>query len=578
MATNEILTTASVDNGTNLLTQVEYAADVQRPTGQATGVARSKFINKTLRQLSLIAAAVAQFIADRQATNVTDGLAPTALGGMFEQALVNRQIATATGTADAILLALAPTATAFSQGLICFKSTAQNATTTPTIKRDGLTAKPLVKGSNQPVAVADIPAAGAWMWIQYDPALDKEVLLNPATGVTASGAGAQLLSTAAAVAAGAMTLTLNSGTLEFRNPTLTNGVPFQRSVATPVNVVVPNGAPMGSTSAVQGALLLLAIDATHLGGAVEAAVVSEAAGLILDESGLISTTAINTAGVVTGSIAVTGVMTVTAVISGSLTVGQQLVGAGIPAGTYITSLGTGTGGTGTYNTNCLSVIASTTITGSAGFGIYSAVARAGVPYRIISEVVSTQAAAGTWNTAPSAIKPVGGLFAPRGASNPPRAFKYFRADNGTIFTAPDGVTRVWITATGAGGGGGGGTSTCGYSGGAGAAVVRVPVDVVPGTQYTLTVGLGGTAGVSTTDGLAGGATSFGSLLTCAGGGGGSSNSNPGCSGPTARAYNTVASTQMLGVGQTNIGSGGHATGAAGVYGGTGGDGAMLIEY
>ena len=190
MATNEILTTASVDNGTNLLTQVEYAADVQRPTGQATGVARSKFINKTLRQLSLIAAAVAQFIADRQATNVTDGLAPTALGGMFEQALVNRQIATATGTADAILLALAPTATAFSQGLICFKSTAQNATTTPTIKRDGLTAKPLVKGSNQPVAVADIPAAGAWMWIQYDPVLGKEVLLNPATGVAASGAAA----------------------------------------------------------------------------------------------------------------------------------------------------------------------------------------------------------------------------------------------------------------------------------------------------------------------------------------------------------------------------------------------------
>lgn len=190
MATNEILTTASVDNGTNLLTQVEYAADVQRPTGQATGVARSKFINKTLRQLSLIAAAVAQFIADRQATNVTDGLTVSAVGGMFEQALVNRQIATATGTADAILLALAPTATAFSQGLLCFKATAANTSSTPTVKRDGLTAKPLVKGSDLPLTVGDIPATGAWMWIQYDPALDKEVLLNPATGVASSGAGA----------------------------------------------------------------------------------------------------------------------------------------------------------------------------------------------------------------------------------------------------------------------------------------------------------------------------------------------------------------------------------------------------
>ena len=188
MATNEILTTASVDNGTNLQTQSEYSADAQRPTGQSSGVARSKFINKTLRQLSLIAAAVAQFIADRQATNVTDGLAPTALGDMFEQALVNRQIATATGTADAILLALAPTATTFSQGLLCFKATAANASASPTVKRDGLTAKPLVKGSNLPLTVADIPAAGAWMWIQYDPVLDKEVLLNPATGVVTAAA------------------------------------------------------------------------------------------------------------------------------------------------------------------------------------------------------------------------------------------------------------------------------------------------------------------------------------------------------------------------------------------------------
>lgn len=45
----------------------------------------------------------------------------------------------------------------------------------------------------------------------------------------------------------------------------------------------------------------------------------------------------------------TNVMTVTAVTTGTLKVGQQVVSAGIPENTYIASLGTGTGGTGTYN-------------------------------------------------------------------------------------------------------------------------------------------------------------------------------------------------------------------------------------
>jgi hypothetical protein len=50
---------------------------------------------------------------------------------------------------------------------------------------------------------------------------------------------------------------------------------------------------------------------------------------------------------VTASFATT-VMTVTAT-TGVLAVGQSITGAGIPANTYIASLGTGTGGAGTYN-------------------------------------------------------------------------------------------------------------------------------------------------------------------------------------------------------------------------------------
>ena len=47
----------------------------------------------------------------------------------------------------------------------------------------------------------------------------------------------------------------------------------------------------------------------------------------------------------------TGVLTVSAVSVGQILVGQMISGVGVPPGIYITSNGTGTGYTGTYNTN-----------------------------------------------------------------------------------------------------------------------------------------------------------------------------------------------------------------------------------
>lgn len=63
---------------------------------------------------------------------------------------------------------------------------------------------------------------------------------------------------------------------------------------------------------------------------------------------------------VTGSISGT-TLTVTAVGSGILEVGQLLTGTGVTAGTTITALGTGTGGTGTYTVSASQTVASTTI-------------------------------------------------------------------------------------------------------------------------------------------------------------------------------------------------------------------------
>lgn len=72
MPSSNILPFAVTDTGTNLLTDAAYAADSQRTIGHQPGIARSKLENKALRQTSLIAAGVGQFLANHQANNITD--------------------------------------------------------------------------------------------------------------------------------------------------------------------------------------------------------------------------------------------------------------------------------------------------------------------------------------------------------------------------------------------------------------------------------------------------------------------------------------------------------------------------
>lgn len=86
--TNEILPFASTNTGTNLLTQAEYTSDAQRTTGNQPGIARSKLVNKAMRQSSLLAAGLAEFIADYQANNVTDGLTPQQVADYLVNAIL----------------------------------------------------------------------------------------------------------------------------------------------------------------------------------------------------------------------------------------------------------------------------------------------------------------------------------------------------------------------------------------------------------------------------------------------------------------------------------------------------------
>jgi hypothetical protein len=92
----------------------------------------------------------------------------------------------------------------------------------------------------------------------------------------------------AAVAANALTITLNPTTLNFRSATLTSGAVETRIMTSAASVVVSSGSTLGTTSAVQSRIVVLALDNV---GTVELAVVNLAGGNDLTETGLINTTA-----------------------------------------------------------------------------------------------------------------------------------------------------------------------------------------------------------------------------------------------------------------------------------------------
>lgn len=69
---NEILKFCETDTGTNLPTQAAYTADVQRTTGNQPGIAKSKLVNKALRQSAWISKVFADYLIQQTGGNVTD--------------------------------------------------------------------------------------------------------------------------------------------------------------------------------------------------------------------------------------------------------------------------------------------------------------------------------------------------------------------------------------------------------------------------------------------------------------------------------------------------------------------------
>lgn len=132
------------------------------------------------------------------------------------------------------------------------------------------------------------------------------------------------------------------------------------------------------------------------------------------------------------------------------------------------------------------------------------------------------------------------------------------------FTAPGGITKVFVTLIGGGGGGaGGGLSEAGGGGAGGELLLKAPYTVTPGGTYSVVVGSGGAGGESGAglgNGAAGGDSTFDGTLTADGG--------PGGTGSGATSPGGASDLD----GADGSGNDGGAAGVqAGIKGGDGGD-------
>ena len=181
MATNEILQFCATDTKSNLLTQSEYEADGERIIGNQPGIARSKFVNKVLRQTSAVAAGLGEFIKNG-GNDCTDAQAPAVIASGIENSVVKfgrPPIASAEGTADAIY-ATFNTDIHFTDGeqIIVRAAMANTGAATLAVGIDG-TAKNIYKDNNVALIAGDIAGLGHWLELAFDATLDKWCLLNP---------------------------------------------------------------------------------------------------------------------------------------------------------------------------------------------------------------------------------------------------------------------------------------------------------------------------------------------------------------------------------------------------------------
>ena len=173
-----------------VLEQSEYETSQVLREGFKKGLARSVEVNKAIRQASSIAAVVAEFAAEKSGKDMLDNGDVGILKENFETALSavsSLLIAEVQGTSDVLNASFTPTLRELKNGtLVHVRAKERNRIKTPVFKADETGEKVIVKGNNLNLEDGDIAGGGHWLELQYDEALDKWVLQNPAKGITPS--------------------------------------------------------------------------------------------------------------------------------------------------------------------------------------------------------------------------------------------------------------------------------------------------------------------------------------------------------------------------------------------------------
>ena len=168
--------------------QEEYENSPAVRDGFRKGLARSQEVNKAIRQATSIAAAVAQFTADKSGEDMLDNGDINTLKQNFEMAIgsISASLtAEAEGTADGLVASFTPKLKQLTQGkTVLVRAKEKNTGKIPTLKVEEFEAKPIVKGNNLSLEAGDIAGGGHWLELQYDSHLDKWVLQNPAKGIS----------------------------------------------------------------------------------------------------------------------------------------------------------------------------------------------------------------------------------------------------------------------------------------------------------------------------------------------------------------------------------------------------------
>ncbi|MGA4275564.1 hypothetical protein ACI2VH_02995 [Ralstonia nicotianae] len=153
-------------SGANVVTQAQYAALAALSTGYQSGVAPSAQLNKTWRQSSIMAAVLAQFIADNTGQNATDdGTTATLEANLLaaiRSATKTSVILADTGTANAYTAVNVPplTSSTWSDGVFQEVKIAHSNTGASTYAPDGLTAIPIYGLGLQPLQGGELALNG----------------------------------------------------------------------------------------------------------------------------------------------------------------------------------------------------------------------------------------------------------------------------------------------------------------------------------------------------------------------------------------------------------------------------------